>query len=114
MKDCAFNDKDKHRLKILLERYEDVFHHESKKIPACTSYQYCMNMSPDTKPWKQIEYRYYPVQQEAISMKITEMEAADNIKKSQSEYLHQIEIVQRKHSQSPRFVLDLRESNKRN
>ena len=93
LKDCAFDDKDKLRLKALLERYEDVFYHEDEKLPACTSYQHRMNMSPDTKPWKQIQYRYNPVQQEAISKKISELEAADIIEKSQSEYLSPIILV---------------------
>ena len=71
-----------------------------------------MRIDADTKPWKPVTYRYNPVVQKQIDKKIKEMKDADIIEVSESEFISPIILVKRKNSQSPRFVLDLRTSNK--
>ena len=110
LKDCVLNDQGKQYLTKLLRRY-DVFYHEGEPLPVCTSYQHHMRMNPDTKPWKPIQYRYNPVQQQKLDEKNTEMYEAGIIEPSDSEYLSPVILVKRKGSDNARFVLDLRKSN---
>ena len=111
LKGCILDSKNKQHLTQLLGEYDDVFYHEGEPLPACTSYQHRMHIRPDTKPWKPIQYRYNPVQQEKLDEKIAEMYEAGIIEPSESEYLSPVILVKRKGSSNPRFVLDLRVSN---
>ena len=106
------NEEEKTEFRELLEHYDDIFYHEGEQLPVCKGYTHRMRIDPSTKPWKPISYRYQPLAQRNIDLKVKEMIEADIIEESDSEFISPIILVKRKNSASPRFVLDLRESNK--